>query len=83
VIAGRSGHNWLFCEYLGRVGNRPAYHRALEEWILRYPRRTGRDRDQLTSFEVFLVEDDSPPPGETAPRATRVRSLLTWPERRE
>ena len=48
---------------------------ALQEWILAYPRRTGRAEDRIVSFEVSIVEDDSPPPGETQPREYEIHRL--------
>ncbi len=71
----------FFCDYLTRVVNRGDYHQALTEWILRYPERTGRPDDRIVAFEGFLVEQDSPPPGETSPRNLRVMSFIKWPRR--
>jgi hypothetical protein len=57
------------------------YHQALIEWILRYPERTGRERDRIVSFQALLVENDSPPPGERRPRNLRTSVFLQYPQR--
>jgi hypothetical protein len=74
-----SGPSWLFYGYENHLPSRPAYFQAFQEWILRYPVRTGRAVDQIASFQVFVVEDDSPPIGEQIPRNLRWRSLISYP----
>jgi hypothetical protein len=71
----------FFCDYIIRVTNRFDYHQALTEWILRYPERTGREADRIVSFEGFLVEQDSPKPGEKGPKNLRAQSFIKWPQR--
>ena len=73
------GPSWLVYGYENHLPNRPEYFHALEEWILRYPERTGRAADRLASFEVSVVEDDSPPLTEKAPRNVRSRLLFKYP----
>lgn len=68
----------FFCDYLTRIERRRSYHQALLEWLLAYPDRTGRDQDRIVSLRAFVVEDDSPPPGEREPRNVRVRPFLEW-----
>jgi hypothetical protein len=75
----QSGPSWLFYGYENHLPSRPAYYQAFQEWILRYPARTGRASDQIVSFQVFVVEDDSPPLGEQAPRNLRWRRLISYP----
>ena len=53
----------LFVEWALRIPWFPEYHRAFQEWVLRYPERTGRAADRIVSFEAYVLEDDSPPPG--------------------
>ena len=72
------GCNWLFYQYAGRIVNWPVYNQAFQEWILRYPERTGRPEDHIVSFKVFKVEDDSPPPGEHAPRNSRATLMFDF-----
>ena len=69
----------LLYGYENHLPNRPAYHQALQEWILRYPERTGRATDRIVSFEVIKVEDDSPPLGEQTPTNLRWSSVFKYP----
>ncbi len=73
------GNDWLFYQYVGRLTSWPAYQSAFQDWILRYPERTGRASDQIVSFKVSKVEDDSPPPGETEPRNARATLMFQYP----
>ena len=73
------GPSWIFYGYGNHIPNRGAYHQALLEWILRYPKRTGRPQDQITSFTVWKVEDDSPPLGEQKPRNLRWNVMIKYP----
>jgi len=66
----------FWCDYTNRIPENGAYHAPLKEWIASYHRRTGRSEDRVLSYEVFLIESDSPPPGEYGPRNIRTRSLL-------
>jgi hypothetical protein len=75
----RLGNDSFFFNYSSRIPFTQAYWGALQEWILAYPRRTGRAEDRIVSFEVWIVEDDSPPPGETQPRNVRSRVFLRFP----
>jgi hypothetical protein len=75
------GPSWLFYGYENHLPGRPEYFQALQEWILRYPERTGRPSDRIVSFRVLVVEDDSPPLGEQLPRNPRSRILFSYPER--
>jgi hypothetical protein len=74
----RLGHDSMFCDYTLRIPSDRAYHQALEEWILRYPERTGNPRDAIVSFEATKVEHDSPPPGKTRPTNVRREVFLRW-----
>jgi hypothetical protein len=69
----------FFGTYVDRIADFPPYHLALMEWILRYPDRTGRAQDTLTSFTVSLVENDSPPPGGLRATNARARILFRYP----
>jgi hypothetical protein len=73
------GPNWLFYQYVTRLPWWPAYNQAFQEWILRYPQRTGRKEDEIASFKVWKVEDDSPPPGKTEPTNSRATLLFEYP----
>jgi hypothetical protein len=70
----------LFVEWALKVPFIPDYQQAFQEWVLRYPQRTGRPQDRIVSFRAYIVEDDSPPPGRRAPTHTRARQFYQYPE---
>jgi hypothetical protein len=73
------GPNWLMNMYVTRLPWWPAYNQAFQEWLLRYPQRTGRKQDEIVSFKVYKVEDDSPPPGELQPMNPRATLMFEYP----
>ena len=79
LIPPRLGQDVFFFAYVLRLPWTPDYYQAFQEWILNYPRRTRRADDAIASFEVFLVEHDSPPPGEHTPKNPRSRTLFKYP----
>jgi predicted DCC family thiol-disulfide oxidoreductase YuxK len=77
----RMDNDSLIFNYSGRIPDNPAYHNAFQDWVLKYPERTGRPEDRIVQFDAYLVEDDSPPVGELQPRNVRTRLFLSWPKR--
>jgi len=75
----RLGHSSFWCDYTLRIPETAVLHQALIEWILRYPERTGQGADTLVKFDAYVVEHDSPGPGETQPQRPRKRRFLSWP----
>jgi hypothetical protein len=73
------GPSWLFYGYGNHIPNRGAYHQALLEWVLRYPQRTGNPKDQITSFKLYIVEDDSPRLGQRNPTNLRWKVMISYP----
>jgi len=73
------GPSWIFYGYGNHIPNRGAYHQALIEWILRYPKRTGNPKDEIRSFKLYIVEDDSPKLGEQKPTNLRWRVMISYP----
>jgi hypothetical protein len=71
--------SWLFYGYGNHIPNHGAWHQALIEWIQRYPKRTGRSEDQLVSFTVYKVEDDTPRLGEQKPTNLRWNVMIRYP----
>jgi hypothetical protein len=78
-IPERLDQNSFFCDYLTRLPGHGELHGAFTDWIKRYSERTGRPEDRIVSFEAFVVEHDSPPPGDHTPRNVRTRSFLRYP----
>jgi hypothetical protein len=77
----RLGHDSFWCDYTLRIPDAPQYHQALIEWLLRYPERTGRAQDTITSFDVYVIWQDSPKPGAPpVPTNIRKRRFIHWPE---
>jgi hypothetical protein len=79
-IPPRLGQDGPFSAFMLRLPSHGDYFGALTDWILRYPKRTGRDADEIVSFEVYYVEDDSPPPGEREPHNTRTTLIVKYPQ---
>jgi predicted DCC family thiol-disulfide oxidoreductase YuxK len=77
----RMDNDSLIFNYSGRIPDNPAYHNAFQDWVLKYPERTGRPEDRIVQFDAYFVEDDSPPVGELQPRNVRSRLFLSWPKR--
>jgi hypothetical protein len=75
----RLDNDSMFCDYTLQIPHVGAYHRALLEWILRYPERTGNESDAIVSFEAIKLEHTSPAPGETQPTEVRREVFLKWP----
>jgi hypothetical protein len=69
VVPAHMDQSQFFTMYSDRIAdpNYAAYRQAFLEWILAYPQRTGRATDCLTSFDVYLVSDESPLPGSGRP----------------
>jgi hypothetical protein len=65
-----------WCDYTANIIDRDYYYGTFADFIRAYPRRTRRARDRIASFEVWIVEDDSPAPGQSVPRNTTRRLLF-------
>jgi predicted DCC family thiol-disulfide oxidoreductase YuxK len=75
----RLGHSSFWCDYTLRIPDAGSYHGAFIEWILRYPERTGDPNDTIKSFDAYVVQQDSPGPGENTPTNAHTRRFLHWP----
>lgn len=51
---------------------------GLQEWILRYPERTGRPDDEIVAFDVFWVRDQCPRPGDLRPYNNETVPILSY-----
>ena len=79
VIPPRLDNDSFFFNYSSRIPFKAEYWTALQEWILKYPERTGHPEDTITKFDAWIVEDDSPPPGELHEKNIRSRIFLSYP----
>ena len=79
VIPPRLDNDSFFFNYSSRIPFKGEYFTALQEWILRYPDRTGRPEDAIVKFDAWIVEDDSPVAGETVERNRKSRIFLSYP----
>jgi predicted DCC family thiol-disulfide oxidoreductase YuxK len=75
----RLAQSSFFFDYTLRIPNAGALHQAFIEWILRYPDRTGNPNDAITTLDAYVVEQQSPGPGEVAPTNPHQRRFLQWP----
>jgi hypothetical protein len=75
----RLAQSSFFFDYTLRIPNAGALHQAFIEWILRYPDRTGNPNDAITKLDAYVVEQQSPKPGEVAPTNPHQRRFLQWP----
>lgn len=72
------GLKQFWSAYSNIIPGFPQYQPALSEWILRYPRRTGRPNDQIVAFDVYLSQSVSPGPGENSPRNLEKIRFLSY-----
>src|SRR5262249_6422690 len=79
TIPERLGMDASWGDYSLRVVELEEYQPALAEFIRNYHRRTGREHDRIVSFEVWLMEDESPQPGSQEPTNVRKRLLFAEP----
>jgi predicted DCC family thiol-disulfide oxidoreductase YuxK len=59
------GHSQLWCDYHLKMffSRYAAYRQHLKEYLQRWHERTGHPEDRLVAFNVWWVNDKSPPPG--------------------
>jgi predicted DCC family thiol-disulfide oxidoreductase YuxK len=78
-IPARLDNDSFFFNYSARIPFKAEYFTAFQEWIMGYSTRTGRSEDAIVKFDAYIVEDDSPPPGQTNARNVRSRIFLSYP----
>ncbi len=59
------GHNQFWCDYSNRIRypRHAGYRSHLREYLKRHHEFTGRPSDRLVAFELWWIQDKSPPPG--------------------
>jgi predicted DCC family thiol-disulfide oxidoreductase YuxK len=78
VIPPRLDDDPFFSSYAARIPFEADYFTAFQEWILRYPERTGRPEDTIVKFDVWMVEDPSPAHGHGDERDRQGHVFLSW-----
>jgi DCC1-like thiol-disulfide oxidoreductase len=81
-IPPRLDNDSFFFNFSARIPFKPEYFGAFQDWILAYDQRTGHPQDRIVRYDAYIVEDDSPPPGQTQPRNVRSRVFLSFPPKR-
>ncbi|WP_437876238.1 hypothetical protein [Sorangium sp. So ce513] len=62
-----------------RLDRNKAFRRpGLQDFLLRYPERTGRPEDEIVAFDVYWVRDQCPRPGESAPYKNEAIPILSY-----
>jgi predicted DCC family thiol-disulfide oxidoreductase YuxK len=79
AVPERLNYDSFAFDYALRIPDEGAYFQAMIEWILRYPDRTGRRGDEITKFDAYVVQQNSPAPGQQAPTGARRRRFFHWP----
>ncbi|WP_437482705.1 hypothetical protein WME75_41385 [Sorangium sp. So ce1014] len=51
---------------------------GLQDYLLRYPERTGRPEDEIVAFDVYWVRDQCPKPGESAAYKNETIPILSY-----
>lgn len=73
----RLGQNYFHCDYTVRIEDAGLMHEPLREWIFAHHRRTRRPEDKIVSFDAYVLEHQSPKPGEPEPTQRKVRKFLS------
>jgi DCC1-like thiol-disulfide oxidoreductase len=55
-----------------------AYRSAFQDWILRYPERTGRPQDRIVGYTAYKLRDVSPPPRQRQPSGFTREPFMQW-----
>lgn len=81
VVPTRLGQDQFFTMYSDRIGyaGYAAYRQALHEWLVNYPKRTGRHTDCLLRYDAHLIVDASPALGSrAAPKPLKNEIFLSY-----
>ncbi len=71
----------FFADYVSAIPWRREYFSPFEHWILNHHERVGRLDERVVAFKVFLIEDESPPVGQSQPRTVKKTLLFEGPAR--
>jgi hypothetical protein len=67
-------------DYFNRIrrDRRVLYREGLSDWIIAYPKRTGRPADEIVAFDAYWVRAQCPPPGKDKPFRNELVPLVTY-----
>ena len=68
-------------DYFNRIRldqNRVYRRSGLQDWILAYPKRTGRPDDEIAGFDVYWLRDRCPSPGQLKPAKNEAIPILSY-----
>ncbi|HET8934115.1 MAG TPA: HTTM domain-containing protein [Polyangiales bacterium] len=77
TIPARLGQSSFFCDYSVRIPHEGLLHDSLAEWIFQHHRRVKRAEERITHFTAYVLEHDSPKPGEPGPTHVRSRAIFS------
>ena len=74
------GHEQFWCDYHNyiRFSGNAGRRQFLEKYLLRWHEISGRPQDRLVAFDVWWVQDHSPPPGSLRGEQLAPEKLLSY-----
>ncbi len=61
-----------------RLDHNKAFRQGFRDWIVAYPKRTGRAEDEIAGFDAYWVRDQCPPPGQRVPYKNELVAIATY-----
>jgi hypothetical protein len=76
AVPTRLGHDALWCDYTVRIEGHGELHDIFKHWLFDHHKRTGRAEDRIVAVDAYIVQQNSPAPGEPGPHNVRARAFL-------
>jgi hypothetical protein len=76
-IPKRLDQDSFFCDYIVRIVGDGPLEDSLSEWIFAHHRRTRRAADRVVRFDAYVLEQDSPAPGQNEPTNQRSHVFMS------
>jgi hypothetical protein len=77
TIPSRLDQNVYFCDYTLRIPDEEEFHEAFHDWILDHGRRAHAPDEKIVRFDAYIIENDSPPLGQSQPTGTKSHVFLS------
>lgn len=77
TIPERLGQSSFFCDYSVRIPNEGILHDSLSDWIFQHHLRVKSFDERIVEFTAYVIEHDSPKPGQPGPTNVRSRAILS------